>query len=271
MPIIQDFLEILKRIVPATLAESWDNVGLLAGEPGQPVHRVLLALDPTLPLVEQAIREQYDLILTHHPVIFHPLKNLRTDTPTGRFLSCAVSNHIGVIACHTNYDSAPQGVSDCLAELLGLQEIRPLQPSTSGCPETCGLGRIGQLQPPLDAQTFVDRLTTAINPSWILEAGPRPQWVRTAAVCGGSCSDFAELAKGSGADVFLTAEVKHSVARWAEDAGFWIVDGGHFGTENPAIAPLCQRLRQEMAQREWNIILDVARQEPPLRLVAGSI
>ena len=267
VPTVQDLLEILHHITPEHLAEDWDNVGLLVGDPRQPVHRLLLALDPTCTLAEDAARGRYDLILTHHPIIFRPLKALRTDSPTGKFLALATQHQISVIASHTNFDSIPDGVSGHLAQMLGLQDLQPLLPSKSGCPETCGLGQIGTYSQPLSPESFLACIDQALQPPWLLEAGPRPEKVTRVAVCGGSCSDFAELAKRSGVDVFLTAEVKHSVARWAEEAGLWLLDGGHFATENQAMAPLCDRLRRETKQRGWSLIIDVARQDPPLRLV----
>ncbi|MGD9947467.1 MAG: Nif3-like dinuclear metal center hexameric protein [Desulfobulbus sp.] len=270
MPTVQDFLEILHQITPEHLAEDWDNVGLLVGNPRQPVHRILLALDPTCSLVEEAVRDRVDLILTHHPIIFRPLKALRTDTPTGRFIALAAQNQISVIASHTNFDSVPDGVSGHLARILGLQQLRPLLPSKNDCPETCGLGQIGTYSQPLSPETFLARIEQALQPPWLLEAGPRPEQVARVAVCGGSCSDFAEVAKRNGVDVFLTAEVKHSVARWAEEVGLWLLDGGHFATENPAMEPLRARLCREVEQRSWTLTIEVTRQNPPLRLVGGS-
>ncbi len=267
VPTIYQFLEILHHITPEHLAEDWDNVGLLVGDPQQSVHRVLVALDPTRPLIDMAIQGRYDLVLTHHPIIFRPLKTLRTDTPTGRFVAEAARHNVSVIACHTNLDSVPGGVSDHLARLLGLEAFHPLVTSSRGCPETCGLGRIGAYPRSLSPEEFLARIHQVLQPPWLLEAGPRPAKVTMVAVCGGSCSDLAETARQQGADVFLTAEVKHAVARWAEDAGLWLVDGGHFATENPVIRLFCDRLRQEVAQRGWQMAIDAAEQQPPLRLV----
>jgi putative NIF3 family GTP cyclohydrolase 1 type 2 len=142
--------------------------------------------------------------------------------------------------------------------------------SKSGCPETCGLGQIGEYASPITAEAFVARIHQALDPPWVLEAGPRPRHVTRVAVCGGSCSDFAETAQKRGVDAFLTAEVKHSVARWAEDAGLWLLDGGHFATENPAMDLFRDRLLQEAGLRGWALTIDVARQQPPLRLAGRS-
>lgn len=267
MPTVQDFLNILQHITPENLAEDWDNVGLLVGDPQQTVHRVLVALDPSCSLMDQARSGGYDLIITHHPVIFRALKTLRTDTPLGRIVTAAALDGISVIACHTNLDVVEGGVSDILATALGLMHSKPLVKGVQGCDSPCGLGRIGTYSLPITADDFLVRVRSACAPPWILEAGQRPQQVGTVAVCGGSCSDFAEIALRNGADVFVTAEVKHSVARWAEDAGLWILDAGHFATENPAMPLFKNRLRQQIIDSEWDIEIDTHDQQSPLRLV----
>lgn len=266
MPTVRDFLTILQHITPENLAEDWDNVGLLVGDPHQPVHRVLLALDPTCALIDQARAGRYDLVITHHPVIFRPLKAVRTDTPAGRFIAAATGSQISVIACHTNLDSMQSGVSDHLAHALGLADTRPLVPSRQDCDHGCGLGRIGTYPAPVTADTFLARIRQTCTPPWILEAGPRPAQVATVAVCGGSCSDLAETALNQGADVFVTAEVKHSIACWAADAGLWLLDAGHFATENPIMVLFRDMLRQQTAIRGWDLAIETAAQPPPLRL-----
>ena len=266
MPTVQDFLAILQQITPESLAEDWDNVGLLVGDPHQAVHRVLLALDPCCSLMERACSGQYDLVITHHPIIFRPLKSLRTDTPIGRFIASATREGISVIACHTNFDAIAGGVSDILATALGLAQVRPLIPG-KGCDSSCGLGRIGVYPAAVTAEVFLANLQRACAPPWVLEAGQRPQQIVKVAVCGGSCSDLAEAALGRGADVFVTAEVKHSVARWAEDTGLWILDAGHFATENPAMAIFRIQLQQQTAALGWDTEIDAADQQSPLQLV----
>ncbi|MGI6657210.1 MAG: Nif3-like dinuclear metal center hexameric protein [Desulfobulbus sp.] len=270
MPTVQTILDILAESIPRYLAEDWDNVGLLAGTPHREVHRILIGLDPVLSLLKQARAGQYDLIITHHPVLFHPLKAVRTDQPIGSFIAGAIRADIGVIACHTNLDAVPGGVSDHLARALGLEECAPITPAPRGEDPACGLGRIGVYSEPISAEHFLDRVRTACQPPWILEAGPRPQQIQKAAVCGGSCSSFAELVLELGADVFLTAEIKHSVACWAEDAGLWLLDAGHFATEYPAMVPFRDLLRARMAAQGLSLTIDTAPQTPPLRLVTAG-
>lgn len=263
---IQDIIDILQEIAPVELAESWDNVGLLVGNPNAEAESLLVALDPTTTLLDEAEARGANVVITHHPAIFHPLKDLRTDHPIGRFLAKAIQKNIHVIACHTNLDSAAGGVSDILAARLGLTDIIPLVPDRGDGTSSCGMGRLGQCSKPMSPEECVEDLRRACSAPWLLEAGNRPAQVNTIAVCGGSCSEFAETAMLAGADLFVTAEVKHSIARWAEETGFWIIDGGHFATEQLAIVPLQKRLQEEMAHRNLDNNVYTARQKPPLTM-----
>ncbi len=265
---VQHLIDIVQEIAPDTLAESWDNVGLLVGSGKKTVRGVLLGLDPLSSLLDEARRLDANLVITHHPAIFRPLAAILIDHIPGRFIRTAITRDINVIGCHTNLDATNGGVSDVLAERLGLHHITPLVRSEeSGKEACCGLGRIGDLAQPLATDAFLARLRTALEPPWLLAAGPRPEQIARVAVCGGSCSEFAEKALAGGADVFVTAEVKHAIARWAEEAGLWIIDGGHFATENPAMASLGERLRTVLAARGHDIAVHVARQEAPLQTI----
>ncbi len=262
---VQHILDILERIAPAELAQSWDNVGLLIGDPGKPVHGIILALDPTSQVLDQATRLHADLLITHHPLIFHPTKSIRTEQPGGRLISTAIRHNICVIGCHTNLDAASGGVSDILARRLGLEKTRPLDPTSSeSAAASCGLGRIGEYPVPLTPDDFIGRLRKAIEPPWLLEAGPRPEAIRRVAVCGGSCFDYAGKTLDLGADVFVSSELKHATARWAEEAGLWLVDGGHFATEQIVIAPLHQALTKELEAAGLELPLHTAAQRSPL-------
>ncbi len=265
---VQHLIDILEEIAPHSLAESWDNVGLLVGSAREPVRGVLLGLDPLPALLEEARRLDANLVITHHPLIFRPLPAIRTDRPPGRFIRDALAAGINVIGCHTNLDATTGGVSDVLAGRLGLTNITPLVPGDHGNGDAaCGLGRLGDYNEPLPPADFLARLRDVLAPPWLLAAGPRPARVGRVAVCGGSCSEFAEQALQAGADVFVTAEVKHAIARWAEEVGLWIIDAGHFATEYPAMAVLRERLEAALADRGMAIGIHLARQEPPLQAV----
>ncbi len=266
---VQDILDILELIAPTSLAESWDNTGLLIGEPNAPVHALLIALDPVLSLFHEAAACGANVIITHHPALFHPLHCLRTDQPLGSFIARALRENIHVIGCHTNLDSTIGGVSDVLAGSLQLQDITPLVVDKTAASTGCGLGRIGNCADPMPPGRCIELFREACDPPWLLEAGSRPAKVNRIAVCGGSCSEFAQTAMDAGADLFITAEVKHSIARWAEEAGFWIIDGGHFATEHLIVNPFRQRLQQELARQNMKTNVYAVRQQPPLTLVDG--
>ncbi|HBI16330.1 MAG TPA: Nif3-like dinuclear metal center hexameric protein [Desulfobulbaceae bacterium] len=266
-PTVQDIFNIIDSIAPVHLAEPWDNVGLMVGNWSAQVTAILLGLDPTTPLLDEALTLNANLVITHHPVIFHPLKSIHLDQPDGQFIELALKNKMSIISSHTNFDSAPGGTSDILAQLLGLQNIQPLVPHECGEPG-CGIGRVGDYVDPLSPEDFIERLRTACAPPWLLGAGTVPRRISRVAVCGGSCSELAEQALRAEAQVLLTAEVKHHIARRAEETGLWLIDAGHFATELPGMHNLARLLAAEADKRFGGIPVAVCGiQGSPLHLI----
>lgn len=266
MPSVQKLLDILEEIAPSELSESWDNTGLLVGDAESEAHGIVIALDPTLSLLKEAVAQGVNVIITHHPAIFHPLKSLCNDNPTGRLLHFAIKNNLHIICCHTNLDAAPKGVSDIFAGKLGLSDIIPLMPSPCGRADS-GLGRIGSCPVPLSPAECVEKIYQATDAPWLMEAGQRPEQVQKIALCGGSGSDFTETAMQAGADLFITSEIKHSMAIWAEEAEFWLIDAGHFGTEHLVIDPLHKKISTKLARYGFDLTVKAARQDPPLNII----
>ncbi len=256
-----DILALLDQIAPVTLAEKWDNVGLLIGDPEREARALLLGLDPTLSLLEEAISLGADTLVTHHPCIFHPLQSVQITTPTGAFLEKALAHKINVIACHTNFDSTAVGVSDALSTLLGLEKTRPLRPLDSA--DTLGLGRIGSYKDAIAFKTFMERVFVALDSDTVQIAGKPPQNIQSVALCGGSGSDLVAEAFHQGADVYLSSEIKHSTARWAEDAGFCVIDASHYATEKPAMALLAKSLEALGRDSNWDIKIYQSESEKP--------
>ncbi len=277
-PFLHDILSALEVIAPFSLAESWDNVGLLVGDPGRKASGILVALDPTEEALHEAVACGCNTLVTHHPLIFEPLKEIRTDAPIGSLLAMALKNRVSVIGCHTNLDIATGGVNDILADKLGLQKTTPLTHTTassgskeSSVPSNLGLGRIGHLAPPVPGREFLDRLLTALTLPAVQLTGTLPESVATAAVCGGSGSDLAAAAFTMGAQIYITSEVKHNIARWAEACGFCIVDAGHFPTENVVTEPLAAALRKHLAAEGFSVpVVTSRRQKNPFSLYNGQ-
>ncbi len=238
--VVKDLLGFLDSYAPFALAENWDNVGLMVGDAAAEVSGVFIGLDATLDLFAEARAAGCNTIINHHPLLFHPPKQILTSTVQGRLIREALLADLHVIACHTNLDVVPGGVNDALASRLGLLDTVPL--IGRDCAEDCGFGRLGVLAEAMAGQAFMAHLAAVLEQPDILVAGRLPESIERLAVCGGSCGDFGPQAQAAGAQLLITSEVKHSQARWAEDAGFCLVDCGHFATENVVVPLLYEKI-----------------------------
>lgn len=261
---VHQILTVLDHLAPFALAEEWDNVGLLVGNPEADVSSILLGLDPDLHLLDEALARGANTIITHHPCIFHPLSTIITTSPTGIFLEKALTHKINCIACHTNLDLAANGVSDALAWALGLTDLTPLRPGIMLKTGATGLGRVGHLAPPLSGPAFMRKLLQVVQRDTVQVAGKLPAHIKTVALCAGSGSELAESARTQGADLYLSAEIKHHTARWAEECGFCVIDGSHFGTEQPILPFLQCQIQKSAAANSWplEILVTQTQQHP---------
>jgi dinuclear metal center YbgI/SA1388 family protein len=241
-PTVGDILRRLDGIAPFETAEGFDNAGLLIGDPDRSVTAVVLTLDLSEQTVKEAADMGAELIITHHPVIFHPLRRIHYQTPFGRMLAGLMASGISVISAHTNWDKAPGGVGDTLAALLGLEDIHPLDDYV----------RLGTLPAPLSPAGLAERITEALGfcPRCY---GDEHRTLRRVAVAGGSYGEGYEAALAAGADAFLTGEIKHHEILDAAAQGLVVYDGGHHATEQPAMPALEARLRAAAAEEGWQI------------------
>jgi len=249
---IECILKSLNSLAPFSLAEDWDNVGLLIGAADDTVTSIIVGLDPTTELLDEAIAHNANLVITHHPIIFSALKSIRTDQPTGAFIAKAITKQIGIIACHTNLDVVPNGVSRILAQRLGLTDLLPLSAANPASPDI-GFGQIGTLPVPLASHEFLEHLCKVLSLPTVAVAGPLPEIIKRVAVCGGSGSEYAAVARAQGAQIYITGEVKHHIARWAEETDFCIIDAGHFATEHLVSAVLAADLAASLASQAIEI------------------
>lgn len=255
VPHVKDIVNSLNLDAPFSLAEPWDNVGLLIGNPDQEVTSILIGLDPTNSLIDEALVLGANTVITHHPVIFQPLPSINTANPDGRLLEKALAHKIAIIGCHTNLDIAVDGVSDILGALLGLTGLTPLLPADERNDVGAGLGRIGSFSTPVAATIFMEKILEVLNLRSVQVAGNIPESITTVAVCGGSGSDLATEAFARGADVYLSSEIKHSTAIWAVENSFCIIDGTHFATEQPSVSLLAKKLSVAGNSQNWNIAI----------------
>lgn len=242
MTTVSDVLSYINSIAPPYMRESWDNVGLLCGSSRSPVTRILVALDPFEDVCQEAIEVGAELIVTHHPLIFTPLKAVTEDTATGRVITQLCAHHISAINAHTNLDCASEGVNDCLAAVLGLEDVQTIL--TPG--KDFGLLRKGVVsQQPLPR--FLAQVKTALGCEGLRYVnGGVP--VHRVAVGGGACGSMLKDAFDAGCDTFVTSDVRYNQFWDASDLGMNLIDAGHFWTENPVVARLADALQTAFPQ-----------------------
>ena len=223
---VQDVFEFMNGWAPLALKESWDNDGILV-DAGRPVTRVLTALDITVPVIEEARRKDCQLIVSHHPVIFRPVKAMSS----GSAVFLLAQYGISAICMHTNLDSAPGGTGELLFRLLGIEVTDSFS----------GVGRVGQLEPTSVealAQRCAEVLDTPVK--WV----DREQPVCRPAVVTGSGGDLLQEAIAAGADCLITGEASHHDAVDAAQAGVGLIAAGHYGTERPIALEIARRLTE---------------------------
>lgn len=257
MTTVYDIVRFMESIAPQSKKESWDNVGLLCGRRDKQVTTILVALDPFEDVAEEAVKLGADLIVTHHPLIFHPLYSLTDDTAIGRTAATLLRHDIAAFSAHTNLDIAPQGVGACLAAALGLEDISVIEPIEKTADGVWGLLRMGAVAPqPLE--TFLLHVKQQLHTP-VLRYAPGSDRVHRVAVGGGACADEWKSAFAAGCDAFVTADARYNDFWDARDAGLTLIDAGHFYTENPVCTYLQQILQE--AFPEIRVVLSRVHQD----------
>jgi len=221
--VVKDIIKFLEEKFPPHLAYDWDNVGLQIGDANCEVKSIMVELDATTPVINEAIEKGVDLIVTHHPFIFSPLKAIDLATPKGENIRNLIKNDIAIYTMHTNYDVAPGGMNDRLAKEIGLEDCEPL------CED--GLGRIGfnNNEYAKDIKKYVEHVIHqfALCGANFIDGGKTHQ-IDKVAIIGGSGGKYIHEAKAAGADVFITGEITHHKALEAQEIGLSVIDVGHF-------------------------------------------
>jgi len=231
-----EILLAVEELWPESLAEEWDEVGLVAGHPSAEVSRIMFAVDPTLDVIEEAIEWGADLLITHHPLLLKGVTSVAATTAKGKAVHRLIESGTGLLTVHTNGDSAVGGVSDVLADALGLQDVVPLTPAPNGLPEE-GIGRVGDLEDVMTLGDFAARVF-GILPSvagGVRVSGDKDGLVRRVAVCGGAGDSLFNEVRASNADLFVTADLRHHPASEARENAVndrpYLIDVSHFASE----------------------------------------
>ena len=243
------FLSKLEQWAPLQYAEDWDNCGLQVGRRDKALQKVMVALTPGEAAIQAAVDAKVDLLLTHHPMIFKPTKSVTTDTVLGQSIIKLIQHDINLYCAHTNLDIAVGGVNDVLAKALQLQNVEILETIT----EDYGIGRVGNLSTSVSLEQFLTMTATRLGCGHLSYQGDLNKEVQRVALCGGSGISYLKAAKKSGADVYVTGDMKYHDAQLASELGICVVDAGHFGTEKHVVQALADFAQ---AQRLETIIFE---------------
>lgn len=238
MPRVSDLCQFLDAFAPPRLAEEWDNVGLLVGDQNKEVQRVMTCLTITPQSCAEAVRKKADLIVTHHPLPFKPLRRLTADTTPGRLLLELVRAGIAVHSPHTAFDSAAEGINQQLGQGIGLVEIAPLVAAPGEAGESLGSGRLGRFTPPQKLAQIAGRLKAFLNITGLQVVGESDPLISTAAVACGSGGSFLEPAIGAGCQLLVTGEASFHTCLEAQASGIALLLTGHFASERFAVVRL---------------------------------
>lgn len=224
---VKDCISEIEKIAPLRYQEPYDNAGLIIGNPNDKVTNILITLDVTEAVLQEAISCKADLIISHHPLIFKGIKKINGNSETERCIQLAIKNNIAIYACHTNIDSVNTGVNAKICEKLGITNTAILKPTEN---ETVGEGMIGELPEAMDTKEFLQRIKQTFGCGVIRHTAIIRNTVKRIAVCGGSGSFLIEDAIQNKADMFITADVKYHDFFLAENKVI-IADIGHFESE----------------------------------------
>lgn len=259
-PLLSDVVRALDRRYPPELAESWDAVGTVCGDPDQPVRRVLLAIDATTAVVDEALEWGADLLWTHHPLLLRAVHGVAATSAKGSSVHRLIRGGCALHVTHTNADAPDGGVPDALAAALGVVDRSPLVPRPAEPPDTVaasagevGGGRVGDLQTPMTLGDFARRVAQVLpaTAQGVRVSGDLDAQVRRVAVVGGSGDSFFDAVRAADADVYVTGDLRHHPAlelrerarfeavragRPADDGRPFLVDVAHSATEWPWLA-----------------------------------
>lgn len=246
---LQDVVLFLREFAPPELAEDWDNVGLLIGDPADEIRSVLTCLTLTSNVADEAIACGAQLIVTHHPILFRPVQRLTTETTEGRMLLSLIRAGISVYSPHTSYDSAAGGINAQLARLFDLQDVRPLRPKESLASDTppVGSGRCGSLPGATSLRDLIDRIKPALRVSTLQFVGDLDRPITKLGIACGAAAEFLHDAARIGCEALLTGEARFHSCLEAEAANIALILPGHFATERPAMEQLANVLRSQFA------------------------
>ncbi len=248
----KDLTEIIDGFCPLDLQEEWDNCGYQVNASGEEVTSVLVTLEITNEIIDEAVEHGANFILTHHPMLFHSVKKVMQDDVVGNYIIRLIENGISVYTCHTNFDKLDGGNNDYIGGLLELEHIRPFDRDNGFC-------RKGNT--PFET-TFLELTHKAaqafgIEERYFKTVGDLGRTVDTIGWCSGAGSEFLQAAKEEGCDLFITGDLKYHEAQLAKEMGLCVLDAGHYGSEKIFTENMADMLRLECRTTDLDVIESV--------------
>lgn len=252
-----DVMKILETLSPTAFAERWDNVGLLLGRKDKTVHKVMLALDATDEVVEQAVLQKADMLITHHPLLFSGIKKITEDDFIGRRLIKLIKNDICYYAMHTNFDV--MGMADAAADAMKLQNSEVLEVTYEDEIAKEGIGRIGKLPKEMSLEECAEFCKEVFAINSIRVYGDKDAVIENVAIVPGSGKDYIEAALSKQADVYITGDIGHHNGLDAMEQGLMILDAGHYGIEKIFVPYMEEFFNSQMPE----LVVDKAVEKEP--------
>lgn len=242
--LLEKFIDLMEKVAPVKLKEDFDNVGLMVGDKNKDIKKVLLALDCTDSVIEEAKECGAQLILTHHPLIFKKPSNITTDTLLGRKIIKLIQNDINLYSSHTNLDSVRDGINDTIVSMLGFKPYQIIDKSKSD--ETAGIGRMVGLDSSVTLEEIINKCKQTFNVDGLRYAGELDKKIETIAIINGSGQSYFEDAYNNGADLVITGDTTYHFVSDYKEMGMAILDIGHFKSEWPVLIEVNKRVEREI-------------------------
>lgn len=246
---VKDLCRIIEEFAPKSLKEDYDNVGLMVGNTEANVNSILMALDCTLDVINEAIEKKCNTIITHHPLLFRKPASITNETLQGAKILKLAENKINLYSAHTNFDSASGGLNDIIVELLGFGRGEVIEANGEGS----GIGRFIELKTSLTLDNLSSLVKNKLGIKNLRYCGKDDKEIYKIAIVNGSGQDFFEGARKLGAECVITGDTSYHYVSDYNEMGMCIIDAGHFGTEWPAVKVAASKLNNALNKKELNI------------------
>lgn len=245
---VNNIIKEMELLAPTYLKEDFDNVGLMVGDKNKEVKKVLLALDCTLKVIEEAKKENVELIITHHPLIFKRPSSITTDTLQGKKIIELIKNDISLYSSHTNLDSVENGLNDTIVSILGFDNFKILEKNKKD--DKAGLGRIVSLNESIQLEDLISKIKKSLNINNLRVVKGKDK-VNKIAIINGSGQDFIGKAVALGADCIITGDTTYHFASDYKEMEISILDVGHFASEQITFFNVMENLKEKFKDVEF--------------------